>query len=154
MTSETGPTRLGTGAGAPDAPGAPAPGATALGAGATASETGATTSLVTGATSFETAATGLGSAVTRPGSAFSAVSVPPASVLGFVAPVAGCWPDGAPEPSVLVAPVAGCWPDGAPEPSELSWVSVPPFFGFFASVVGFFAPVEGCWLVSVLFAAE
>src|SRR6185312_5499110 len=70
---------------------------------------------------------------------------PEPSVL--VAPVEGCWPDGAPEPSVLVAPVEGCWPACRPEPSELSVVSVPPFFGFFA-------PVEGCWLVSVLFAAE
>ena len=63
---------------------------------------------------FGTAATGLGSAVTRP--AFLASSVPPASILGLIAPVEGCWPGCRPEPSVLVAPVEGRWPGCAPEP--------------------------------------
>ena len=48
--------------------------------------------------------------MTRPASSFWSVSVPPASVLGLVAPVEGCWPGCRPEPSVLVAPVEGCWP--------------------------------------------
>src|SRR5206468_3216053 len=98
MTSETGATRLGTGATTF------VTGATTVGTAATTSVTGATT-VGTDATTFGTAATRLGTAATRPESFFSSlVSVPPGSFFGLFAPVESCWPSSRPEPSVLVTP--------------------------------------------------
>src|SRR6478609_1726723 len=126
----TAATRLGTGAAASGA------GATASGAGATTSGTGATT-LVTGGTSFGTAATTSGTGATASGTGATA------SGTGATASGTGATALG----------TGATWSGTAattPEPFFSSVVAVPPGSVFF----GLFAPVECCWLVSVLFAEE